>query len=63
MRSRSFQSGALVAVLLAATVAADPTWPNPQIDELEEIMFQTSGFKARLFTDNIRQCANEGRND
>ncbi|ELQ37188.1 hypothetical protein M0657_004522 [Pyricularia oryzae] len=59
MRSRSFQSGALVAVLLAATVAADPTWPNPQIDELEEIMFQTSGFKARLFTDNIRQCANE----
>lgn len=43
---------------LTATVSADPTWPHVN-DNLEEIMFQTQGFRARLFTDNVRQCANE----
>ncbi|KAL8358328.1 hypothetical protein RB601_009639 [Gaeumannomyces tritici] len=43
---------------LTATVGADPTWPHVN-DNLEEIMFQTQGFRARLFTDNIRRCANE----
>ncbi|KAJ9148434.1 WSC domain-containing protein [Pleurostoma richardsiae] len=43
---------------LAATASAAPTWPA-STDEMEEIMYQLYGFKARLFADKITPCSNE----
>ncbi|KAH8908759.1 hypothetical protein BR93DRAFT_502707 [Coniochaeta sp. PMI_546] len=53
-------SAALFAGLLAlgVRVLADPTWPA-STDELEEIMYQLQGFRARLFSDTISPCSNE----
>ncbi|RYP77038.1 hypothetical protein DL771_001328 [Monosporascus sp. 5C6A] len=39
-------------------VGADPTWPSP-IDELEEIMYQVRGYRARLFGGTVMPCSNE----
>ncbi|KAI1763016.1 heme peroxidase [Hypoxylon sp. FL1150] len=38
--------------------AADPTWPSPN-DELEEIMYQVSGFRGRGFGGTVIPCSNE----
>ncbi|KAB5563368.1 heme peroxidase [Coniochaeta sp. 2T2.1] len=43
---------------LSVRVLADPTWPA-STDELEEIMYQLQGFRARLFSDTISPCSNE----
>lgn len=43
---------------LGMRVLADPTWPA-STDELEEIMYQLQGFRARLFSDVISPCSNE----
>lgn len=43
---------------LASTAGADPTWPN-DFDDLEEVMFQVYGFKARRFADVVTPCGNE----
>ncbi|KAK3945202.1 putative fungistatic metabolite [Diplogelasinospora grovesii] len=44
---------------LAAQVGrADPTWPAAT-DEIEEIIYQLKGFRARLFGDVIIPCSNE----
>lgn len=43
---------------LAGHVLADPTWPS-SVDELEEIMFQISSFRARKFADTVSPCDNE----
>lgn len=43
---------------LAATVRADPTWPN-DFDDFEEVMYQVFGFKARNFADMVFPCDNE----
>ncbi|KAH8887407.1 heme peroxidase [Thozetella sp. PMI_491] len=43
---------------LGAKVWADPTWPA-STDEIEEILYQLKGFRARLFSDTISPCSNE----
>ncbi|CAM1508383.1 Fc.00g052310.m01.CDS01 [Cosmosporella sp. VM-42] len=42
-------------VSLASYAAADPTWPSA-IDELEEVMFQLTGFRARKFAGTVSPC-------
>ncbi|KAB2569182.1 WSC domain containing protein [Lasiodiplodia theobromae] len=42
-------------LLLLPTVLAAPTWPSPQ-DELEDIMFLTSGHRSRAFPAPILPC-------
>ncbi|KAI0379894.1 heme peroxidase [Hypomontagnella monticulosa] len=37
---------------------SDPTWPSPN-DELEEIMYQVSGYRARNFGGTVIPCSNE----
>ncbi|KAH7008142.1 heme peroxidase, partial [Ilyonectria destructans] len=37
---------------------ADLTWPS-EVDELEEIMFQLTSFRARQFSDTISPCSKE----
>ncbi|KFA78522.1 hypothetical protein S40288_01443 [Stachybotrys chartarum IBT 40288] len=50
---------ALLGLLgLAGSVCADPTWPS-QIDELEEIMFQLTSFRARRFAGPVSPCSSE----
>ncbi|KAK3378435.1 hypothetical protein B0H63DRAFT_397603 [Podospora didyma] len=44
--------------LAAWTARADPTWPAAT-DEMEEIIYQLQGFKARLFSDAINPCTAE----
>lgn len=49
----------LLALLgLAARTTADPTWPA-DIDELEEIMYQTTGVRSRKFADSVNPCTRE----
>ncbi|KND93947.1 putative fungistatic metabolite [Tolypocladium ophioglossoides CBS 100239] len=55
MRSPSVLLGLLG---LAGHALADPTWPSA-IDELEEIMYQLSSFRARKFADTVSPCTNE----
>ncbi|KAL3303215.1 wsc domain containing protein [Colletotrichum asianum] len=43
---------------LAARTTADPTWPA-DIDELEEIMYQTTGVRSRKFADSVNPCKRE----
>lgn len=43
---------------LACWAVADPTWPS-DIDELEEIMYQLTSFRARKFADTVSPCGNE----
>ncbi|KAI1259995.1 heme peroxidase [Xylariaceae sp. FL1019] len=46
------------ALLSLSTLAgADPTWPSP-IDEIEEIMYQVSGYRARQFGGTVIPCSN-----
>ncbi|KAF1730807.1 WSC domain-containing protein [Beauveria bassiana] len=52
------KSVALAALALSSLAIADPTWPA-STDELEEIMYQLSSFKARKFSDTISPCTNE----
>ncbi|KAJ2973188.1 hypothetical protein NQ176_g6750 [Zarea fungicola] len=52
------KSVALALLGLTGSVLADPTWPSPN-DELEEIMYQLTSFKARKFADTISPCDNE----
>lgn len=42
----------------AGHVLAAPTWPS-EIDELEEIMFQLTSFRARKFAGTVSPCTNE----
>ncbi|OAQ97604.1 hypothetical protein LLEC1_06562 [Akanthomyces lecanii] len=49
---------ALALLALASLAAADPTWPAAT-DDLEEIMYQLSSFKARKFSDTVSPCTNE----
>lgn len=44
---------------LAQIIAGDPTWPNPS-DDLEEVMYQLFGFRARKFADTVSPCSNQG---
>ncbi|XXH00329.1 60S ribosomal protein L4B [Hypoxylon texense] len=46
------------ALSLSILTAADPTWPSPN-DELEEIMYQVSGFRGRGFGGTVIPCSNE----
>lgn len=47
------------ALLSFGTFArADPTWPSPN-DELEEIMYQVSGYRTRNFGGTVIPCSNE----
>ncbi|KJZ80568.1 hypothetical protein HIM_00418 [Hirsutella minnesotensis 3608] len=43
---------------LAGTTLADPTWPS-ETDELEELMYQLTSFRARKFADTVSPCSNE----
>ncbi len=53
-------TGLFTALLsLGASVFADPTWPAAT-DEIEEILYQLKGFRARLFSDNITPCTTRG---
>ncbi|OAA77589.1 WSC domain containing protein [Akanthomyces lecanii RCEF 1005] len=52
------KSVALTLLALASLAAADPTWPAAT-DDLEEIMYQLSSFKARKFSDTVSPCTNE----
>ncbi|PHH58906.1 hypothetical protein CDD81_4161 [Ophiocordyceps australis] len=54
MRSLS----ALLALGLAGSALADPTWPS-DVDELEEIMYQLTSFRARKFADTVSPCSSE----
>ncbi|KFZ05199.1 hypothetical protein V501_08553 [Pseudogymnoascus sp. VKM F-4519 (FW-2642)] len=47
----------LLAAVAALTpcIAADQTWPS-SIDELEDIMFLTAGYRKRTFTDSVIPC-------
>ncbi|PNY25393.1 fungistatic metabolite [Tolypocladium capitatum] len=50
---------ALLALLaLAGPALADPTWPS-DVDELEELMYQVSSFRARDFAGTVSPCASE----
>ncbi|POR35238.1 Putative fungistatic metabolite [Tolypocladium paradoxum] len=49
----------LLALLgLARHALADPTWPS-DVDDLEEIMYQLTSFRARKFADPVSPCTNE----
>ncbi|KAI1363587.1 heme peroxidase [Xylaria arbuscula] len=49
----------LSALLWLGTPAtADPTWPS-EIDELEEIMYQVQGYRARQFGGTVIPCSSE----
>jgi hypothetical protein len=49
----------LSAVLALSTLTtADPTWPS-QVDELEEIMYQVKGYRARQFGGTVIPCSSE----
>lgn len=52
----------LAWVTLLTTVLAAPTWPSPQ-DELEDIMFLTSGHLARSFPAPITPCGTSSTGD
>ncbi|KAJ0334728.1 hypothetical protein COL5a_000791 [Colletotrichum fioriniae] len=53
------KSSILLSLLgLASQAQADPTWPS-DIDELEEIMYQSFNFGSRHFADNVFPCAKE----
>ncbi|KAI0122886.1 hypothetical protein BJ170DRAFT_116294 [Xylariales sp. AK1849] len=56
MRLYAFLVGILLC--LGTLAAADPTWPSAN-DELEEIMYQVSGFNARQFGGTVIPCSNE----
>ncbi|KAI2623343.1 heme peroxidase [Hypoxylon sp. NC1633] len=43
---------------LSVISRADPTWPSPN-DELEEIMYQVKGYRARDFGGTVIPCSNE----
>ncbi|KAI0167128.1 heme peroxidase [Hypoxylon sp. FL1284] len=58
MRWRSVYFGLGYVLPLAFLAAADPTWPSPN-DELEEIMYQVSGFNGRGFGGTVIPCSNE----
>ncbi|KAI0005187.1 heme peroxidase [Xylariaceae sp. FL0662B] len=45
-------------VSLVALSKADPTWPSPN-DELEEIMYQVKGYRARQFGGTVIPCSSE----
>ncbi|KAI8965723.1 heme peroxidase [Daldinia sp. FL1419] len=45
-------------VVLCVLARADPTWPSPN-DELEEIMYQVQGYRARDFGGTVIPCSNE----
>ncbi|KAH8733408.1 heme peroxidase [Ilyonectria robusta] len=48
----------LSTMYLGFCAAADPTWPS-EVDELEEIMFQLTSFRARQFSDTVSPCSKE----
>lgn len=52
------QSSLLALLGLAGSACADPTWPSSN-DELEEIMYQLTSFRARKFADVVTPCTNE----
>lgn len=56
MRLNTCLFGAVAS--LAAVASADPTWPA-STDELEEIMFQVTGYRARQFGGTVIPCNNE----
>lgn len=46
-------------ILLSSPLArSDPTWPSPN-DELEEIMYQVTGYRSRNFGGTVIPCSNE----
>lgn len=52
-------SASLSAVALAALLTdalAAPTWPSPT-DDLEELMFQSTGYRTRNFADLVTPCS------
>ncbi|KOS18481.1 putative fungistatic metabolite [Escovopsis weberi] len=44
---------------LAGLASADPTWPSPKYDEMEEIIYQAQSVNARKFFDTVSPCGNE----
>lgn len=51
----------VVLSLLSVLVNAQtlPTWPSPMSDELEDLMFLNTGYRARKFTDAITPCSKQ----
>ncbi|KAI8630141.1 heme peroxidase [Xylariaceae sp. FL1651] len=47
-----------VVLSLSSLSRGDPTWPS-QIDELEEIMYQVQGYRARQFGGTVIPCSSE----
>ncbi|KAI0119166.1 heme peroxidase [Daldinia grandis] len=45
-------------MVLCILTRADPIWPSPN-DELEEIMYQVKGYRARDFGGTVIPCSNE----
>ncbi|ESK85612.1 wsc domain containing protein [Moniliophthora roreri MCA 2997] len=45
-----------VSLLSVVTLAYGYTWPNPQVDELEDILYLQSGYHQRGFRDRIGGC-------
>ncbi|ETN46347.1 uncharacterized protein HMPREF1541_00531 [Cyphellophora europaea CBS 101466] len=47
--------------LLQSFVTAQvvPTWPSPSTDELEDLMFLTTGYRAKNFADAITPCSKQ----
>ncbi|ELR07035.1 hypothetical protein VC83_06745 [Pseudogymnoascus destructans] len=43
------------AAALTPCLAANPTWPS-SVDELEDIMFLTAGYRKRTFADSVIPC-------
>ncbi|KAI1328804.1 heme peroxidase [Xylariaceae sp. FL0255] len=46
------------ALTLSTLAKSDPTWPS-SVDELEEIMYQVSGFQSRGFGGTVIPCSSE----
>ncbi|KAI1636402.1 hypothetical protein F4809DRAFT_384331 [Biscogniauxia mediterranea] len=56
MRWCKLSLGTLLSLSIFA--GADPTWPSPN-DELEEIMYQVSGYRARQFGGTVIPCSSQ----
>ncbi|KAI5862768.1 heme peroxidase [Durotheca rogersii] len=56
MRWRRSSWGVILS--LSTLAMADPTWPSPN-DELEEIMYQVEGYRARQFGGTVIPCSSE----
>ncbi|KAF2459249.1 hypothetical protein BDY21DRAFT_204088 [Lineolata rhizophorae] len=52
----SISSLAWLAATAPLAAVAAPTWPSPVVDEIEDIMFLTDGYRARGFAEAVTPC-------